>query len=498
MLRALPLALLALLLAAATAQAATVKVPIPAEGEVAVAVASVSKKASPKVKAPAGVAVTGAAKKGRMAVAVVRRRGVVAAGVVSVKVKGNAKGVRTYGSALAGGSAPAAACKSLAGLLGRPLKAAGIAAADLRAVGVAAAARVCGGPLSAGASAILSRLGLGAPPSGGGGISTPGRPVPSPGGGGGGSGNPGPAPSNQCSNGVDDDGDGQVDAPSERRLRPDPGCMNANDSTEAGEVTLPASCNAGAGVGDDQSQLQIGINAGCGSFTDVAVYAAPNAFVCDIAASAGNWVCVIAHGNAFAETRTASADMADLTIGLNGAANCAVPATIVLTRPNLEVAERVAPIARCGEAAPVCSNGVDDDGDGTADAREFGVDPDPGCSSPTDTSEDSEVALPAGCTIGGGTVGEDPQFPAIEVTGCGSVTGVWFKPSASPTDCVYSTGAGAQTCTITGATIGATFAATTATVALGGHTSTVPQCAPVTIAVTLADGRVAALRDDWC
>jgi hypothetical protein len=36
------------------------------------------------------------------------------------------------------------------------------------------------------------------------------------------------------------------------------------------------------------------------------------------------------------------------------------------------------------------------------------------------------------------------------------VTGVWFKPSAGP------------------------------------------GCGPVTVAITLADGRVAKLRDDWC
>ena len=209
--------------------------------------------------------------------------------------------------------------------------------------------------------------------------------------------------------------------------------------------------------------LQIGINDGCGSFVEVAVYAAPNAFVCDIAASAGNWVCVIAHGHAYADTRNATdAEMADLTIGLNGDANCAVPATIVLTRRNLEVAELVTPIARCGQAAPACSNGKDDDGDGVADAREFGADPDPGCSSPADTSEDSEVGLPAGCTVGGGTVGSDEKFPAVEVSGCGSVTGVWFKPSAMPSDCVYAIGGPVETCTVTGATVGATFPATTA------------------------------------
>ena len=67
-----------------------------------------------------------------------------------------------------------------------------------------------------------------------------------------------------------------------------------------------------------------------------------------------------------------------------------------------------------------------------------------------------------------------------------------------PQDCGYSIGAGAQACSVTGATVGATFGATEATVALGGHTSTDTTCGPVTIAVTLADGRVAALRDDWC
>jgi hypothetical protein len=231
--------------------------------------------------------------------------------------------------------------------------------------------------------------------------------------------------------------------------------MNANDSTETGEV--PLSCNAGAGVGDDKTVLQIGINDGCGSFVEVAVYAAPTAFVCDIGASAGNWVCVIAHGHAYADTRNAvEADMADLTIGLNGDVDCSVPATIVLHRRNFEVAELVTPVARCGADAAACSNGKDDDGDGVADARTFGTDPDPGCSDPSDTSESSEVGLPAGCSVGGGSVGGDLRFPAIQISGCGAVTGVWSKPSAGP------------------------------------------GCGPVTVAITLADGRVAKLRDDWC
>ena len=335
MLRALSAAMLLLLLPAA-AEAATVKVPVPADGQVAVAFASVPKKSSVKARGPAAVAVTGSAKKGRLAVAVVRRRGTAAAGSVTLTVKGRAKGVKTYAAALAGAKAPAAACKSAASLLARPLRAAGISAADLKAVGAAAAARVCGKPLPAGTAGVLDRLGLGA--AQGGGISRPGESAPpaSP-----------PAETNQCSNGIDDDGDGQIDAPSERMPRPDPGCMNANDTSEDGEV--PLTCNAGAGVGDDRSVLEIGINEDCGAFVEVAVYASPNAFVCDIGASAGNWVCVIAHGHAYADTRNAiDAEMADLTIGLTGDANCAVPATIVLTRRNFEVAELVTPIAGCG------------------------------------------------------------------------------------------------------------------------------------------------------
>ena len=129
----------------------------------------------------------------------------------------------------------------------------------------------------------------------------------------------------------------------------------------------------------------------------------------------------------------------------------------------------------------------------------LGTDPDPGCSDPADQSESSEVGLPAGCSVGGGNLDDDPRFPAIEISGCGSVTGLWFKPSAAPSDCLFAIGAGGgQSCTLTGATAGATFAATTADVLLGTHTTTDVGCGPVTVAITLADGRVAKLRDDWC
>jgi hypothetical protein len=180
MLRSLPLALLVLFLAAGTAQAATVKVPVPPEGQVTVAVASVGKKTPVKAKAPGGIAVTGAAKKGRLGIAVMHRRGVVAGGVVMLKVKGRARAVKV-------GTVPAAACKGLTALLSKPLQSAGLASGDLRQLGAAIAARACGKPFS---QAILDRLGLGAAPATSGGLTTPGagQPKPPAGGGGGGGG----------------------------------------------------------------------------------------------------------------------------------------------------------------------------------------------------------------------------------------------------------------------------------------------------------------------
>ena len=74
-----------------------------------------------------------------------------------------------------------------------------------------------------------------------------------------------------------------------------------------------------------------------------------------------------------------------------------------------------------------------------------------------------------------------------------------FKPSAEPTDCLYAVGGGdTLSCTVSGATAGATFAPTTAEVLLATHTMSMPACAPVTVGITLANGSVAGGRDDWC
>jgi hypothetical protein len=231
--------------------------------------------------------------------------------------------------------------------------------------------------------------------------------------------------------------------------------MNANDPTEAGEVPVPAACalSSGVSLGEDASHLNVGINGGCGSFVEAAVYAQPSAFVCDIQASAGNWLCVIADGQPFAETRNATAaDMADLQISLNGPANCAVPATVVLYRSDFTVSELVEPIEGC-DSPPACA---------------------------------AELS----------TYNGDSRFVGVAVSGCGSIKGVQFTPSATPTDCFVQVGADpVQTCS---PTAGATFSPTSQEVLLAMHLDEEPPCGPVMTAITLADGSVVKIHDDWC
>ena len=94
----------------------------------------------------------------------------------------------------------------------------------------------------------------------------------------------------------------------------------------------------------------------------------------------------------------------DVPATASGAVKCDRKATIALYRPNGEVAEIHAAIGNCnggdggGEPAkPQCADGKDDDGDGMIDDHfaEGATDPDPGCTSTTDTSENSELLAPA-------------------------------------------------------------------------------------------------------
>ena len=490
MLPALRLGLLtaAALLISSPAYAAT-SVPIPAEGQVAVVVGGGVK--SVKVNsAPAGVTVAGGVSKGRFAVAVVRPRGVTASGKVVLTVRGRAKGVKTFPAALSAGRAPA--CSGLGGLLAKRLK----GGADVKALSGVLSAKLCGKPAPAGAPDVLARLGLGALPASPAGPGTISKPIVTP------TPTPTPKPSvRQCDNDVDDDKDGQTDWE-------DPGLLGRGRQhgeqrgRGGGRVRRELRREHGGG---DATGLFAAINSGCGTFTSVEVDAAPGIATCKVFTANSNFECTVFAPIAHATAKDGKAtDMADILLELTGPAKCDRIATIALFRPNGEVAELQEPISSCktGSAPPPkCSNGKDDDGDGMVDARDFaGVsDPDPGCSGPADTSEDSERPTPETCQVQVGVFDNNPRLPGMAVEGCGVIKGVWFKPPGQAVGCAYVVGGNdALSCTLKGGTGGATFAPTNLEVLLAVPIAANPTCVPVTVALIREDDSVWADRVNWC
>jgi hypothetical protein len=479
---------------------------VPAEGQVAVVFAAGAK--GVKVKsAPAGVTVAGGVKKGRLAVAVVRPRGVAAKGKVTLTLRGRARGVKRIPAALDGGRAPAG-CSGLAGLLAKRLK----GSADVKALGGVLAAKLCGKPAPAGADAVLSKLALGAPaaPPARPGTGAPGSGSLRPGGGA-----PRPAPpaspapsptptpgdgTAQCDNDVDDDGDGQTDWE-------DPGCSDAGDGTESGEVPVSAECaeSSAVGMSSDPTSLFAAINSGCGEFVTIEVDVAPGPAACKVFTADSNFDCAVSGPFARATARDGKAtDLADILIDMSAPVNCARPATIALYRPNGEVAELREPVFSCtsGPApAAECANGQDDDGDGMIDSRDAAgtTDPDPGCASTSDTSEDSEVPSPATCDIQVGIFDGDVRLPGLQLQGCGVIKGVWFKPPGTPTGCLFRVGAGnVLECSVKAGTGGASFAPTDQQVVLATPIAADPVCAPITVTLLRDNGEVYADRVDWC
>jgi hypothetical protein len=117
--------------------------------------------------------------------------------------------------------------------------------------------------------------------------------------------------------------------------------------------------------------------------------------------------------------------------------------------------------------------------------------PDPGCASPTDTTEDSEIAAPAGCAITWGTFDDAGFFPGIEITGCGQLLTAWIRPPGTADGCIVAIGAGDwQDCDVRGATVSWMLADTEEHVALAAHLPDGIQCEPATAAVVRHDGKV--------
>ena len=485
------LTLAVLLISTTVAEAKGLSVSVPPEGQVAVAVASGAK--SVKVKsAPAGVTVAGGVKKGRLAVAVVRPRGVAAAGKVVFTVGGKLKGVKTFPEALDGGKAPG--CSDLAGLLGKRLK----GTADMKALAPVLAARLCGKTAPAGAADVLGKAGLGAaaapapggssaPAPAGGTITRPGSGPSRPGTNPTPTATPTPTPpagtKRACDDGLDNDADGQTDWQ-------DPGCSDAGDTTENSEVPVSAECAAssGVGMGDDPTWLGAGINQGCGTFTTVEVDVAPGIETCG---ANNGFECTVFDPIASATRKAGATDMVDVDLHLKAPVDCAKPATIAFFRPNGEVAELRAPVHNCETLpppAPQCSNGKDDDGDGLVDSRDSAgtTEPDPGCGGVADTSENSEIPTPESCRVQVGFFGTDKTFTGLLTSGCGVLKGAWFRPPGTPKDCLWAFGDddwAACGGVIKASTVGVTFPLTNQDLAIGTHLTTEYQCRNVTVAL---------------
>lgn len=490
------------------AGAATLKLPTPAAGEVAVLAAPVTGTLKVgKGGVPKGVAVTGGTVSagGRKValVAVVRPKKTAkpAAKATAAKLGAAATGPAVLGAAPAAAltNAVAPACASAAATLGRTLRrgAGAPTASDLKTLGRVLAARLCGGDVDAKGAALLGLLGLNAAapaakqapavpaPVGVVGATLAGAPAPvgggpSSGGGSNGGGSNG-GPSNgggstpACANGKDDDADGQVDALGKGAAFFDPGCKDANDTSEDSEKATPRAC--GLGIYTRATRRGFGVDFDSLSFGDC-----PKPMVKGVVDLASPITQCESPGWE-GKKGDASCDKVDgaLVIGAGqggqwqvdgdtAADLCGTKGTIVGYTADGQAWEQTMNVFDgaevCTGPAPgtkACNNGLDDDGDGQVDfagVKQAG--PDPGCSSADDTSENSEVEFPAtGCWP---IIAGDPDDPTIAYIyllpgigqgfSCPEMDGAWLTfDSMSITACVdgpYWAGEPAGTCSVKG------------------------------------------------
>ena len=165
-----------------------------------------------------------------------------------------------------------------------------------------------------------------------------------------------------------------------------------------------------------------------------AIDVAPGIASCTALTGGGDWDCKPAGGTyALATAKDGKAiDTMDVAARPHRRRQLRPQATIALYRPNGEVAEiyarRSATAAAAAGRSRSAPNGKDDDGDGMIDDHfaEGATDPDPGCTSTTDTSENSEL-LPAGdCEIEMDVFEDDPRVAGAVAEGCGVIQGFWF------------------------------------------------------------------------
>ena len=525
-LRLLAMALVATLTLVGTASAAkpkqgTVRVAAPAAGKVNLAVATAAPGAKLKVKkAPTGVGVAGGvAADGTVLIAVTAkpkaRKGSVIVGVRG----GKPSGLRVVGDVLARGGVPAAACKDLTRVLGRGLRGmttrdASALAAKIAAAGCKAAPQPASGVATPLTSATTGKpFGSNRPPGSGTGSTTrPGGGTGGTGGGGGGGGgDTGGTP--ECANGIDDDGDGQTDARGPGVANPDPGCYGSDDDWEVGETAVSDDCRNSSGVfggANGPASAAAAINDPCPVVEDAWMTIAPGVTSCTASSAASNYACTAENGLLHVSRQSGLADnrIDFFTIALAGAADCSATPTIAIQSPDGSMYELVEPWPpSCGSGDPtdppdpLCSNGVDDDGDGQTDAPNApnATDPDPGCTTAADQTESSEVAIPDTCSVQMGYTGSDQRNTAFSASGCGELNGAWFSPSRTPQSCELVIDFGDPVgCGIIGPTASTGFDDTSADLFMRAPVAQAPACgAALTTALRRSDGVVMEARGFW-
>jgi hypothetical protein len=189
----------------------------------------------------------------------------------------------------------------------------------------------------------------------------------------------------QCSNHVDDDGDGAIDYPL------DAGCSRRQDNNERGPAIVPACSDAIDNDGD--LKLDYPNDAGCASAADadetdpVVLPQCANGvdddadLAVDYPADRG---CIAASDNT--ELDTACSDGLDNDIDML----VDFPADLGCMAPGGNQAQNIAADQNDNNETdpPQCNDGIDNDGDGWLDADTVsGQTKDPGCTSLTDTTE---------------------------------------------------------------------------------------------------------------
>ena len=243
-----------------------------------------------------------------------------------------------------------------------------------------------------------------------------------------------------CGNGADDDNDGQTDLD-------DPGCADANDANETGEVAVSAGLpeqrlrrlrgrRSEAAFGAHQPLRRL--HEGPRSTSPPASRPAPPM------TGGGDWDCKPARRPL--RDRDRQGRQADRHDGRADDAHRRRRSATARRR-----SRSIAPTARSPRYArrdrrlqelpvkpPKCANGKDDDGDGMIDDHfvEGATDPDPGCTSTTDTSENSELLPRRRLRDRRGAASRTTRrSPAGPPSGCGVIQGFWFRPPGTATDC---------------------------------------------------------------